>query len=156
ELQGQIVAYVGTYSAPEGSGGAVGRGQGIHLFGMDRVTGALERRDVFTTPSNPSWLALDPSRTHLYVANEVSTPGSSSGSVSAYAIDRATSRLSELNTVSSEGAGPAHVSVHPSGRYAFVANYGGGTVAVLPIRPTGELGPATDVKRDEGPPGSTR
>src|SRR3954463_13885932 len=44
---------------------------------------------------------------------------------------------------------------HPSGKYAFTANYAGGTVAVLPIRANGELGPATDVKRDTGQTRST-
>jgi 6-phosphogluconolactonase (cycloisomerase 2 family) len=70
--------------------------------------------------------------------------------VSAFAIDPMTAKLTLLNTVSSEGSGPAHMSIHPSGKYAFVANYEGGTSAVLPIRPNGELGPATDVRRHEG------
>ena len=163
--QHSILAYVGTYSSPQGPEGAVGRGQGIYLFAVDPATGALTQRALFANDANPSWLAFDPSRTHLYSGNEVSNfQGTSSGSVSAYAIDRAHGHLTLLNTVSSEGAGPAHLSVHPSGRYALVANYHGGTVAVLPIRVNGELGPATDVVHDmgavgpehaaSGPPGS--
>jgi 6-phosphogluconolactonase (cycloisomerase 2 family) len=124
---------------------------------MDPATGALYQRAVFPSDFNPSWLALDPSRTHLYSANEISNyKGTNSGSVSAYLIDPATGHLTLLNTVSSEGAGPAHVSVHPSGKYVFVANYQGGTVAVLPVRSNGELGVATDVKHDSGTVGSTR
>jgi 6-phosphogluconolactonase (cycloisomerase 2 family) len=61
--------------------------------------------------------------------------------------------LTLLNTVSSHGAGPAHLSVHPSGKYVLVANYAGGTVAVLPILARGELGAATEVKHDQGPVG---
>jgi 6-phosphogluconolactonase (cycloisomerase 2 family) len=76
--------------------------------------------------------------------------------VSAYSINRSTGHLTLLNTVSSQGAGPAYLSVHPSGKYELVANYAGGTVAVLPIRPDGSLGPATDVKKDEGDFSSTR
>ena len=57
-------------------------------------------------------------------------------------------------TQSSGGAGPCHLSVHPSGKYAFTANYAGGTVAVIPIRANGELGPPTDVKRDSEQTGS--
>jgi 6-phosphogluconolactonase (cycloisomerase 2 family) len=104
---------------------------------------------------SPSALAFDPSKTHLYSANEISTfQGTHSGSVSAYLIDRASGHLTLLNTVSSEGADPAHLSVHPSGQYVFVANYTGGSVAVLPIHSNGELGHATDVKHDKGTPGS--
>ena len=147
----RILAYVGTYNSPQGPEGSKGNGQGIYLFQMDPSSGALTPREVIPDASNPSWLAFDPSRTHLYAGEEIfDYKGGSSGSVSAFAIDRATGHLTLLNTVSSEGAGPAHLSVHPSGKYVLVANYAGGTVAVLPIPPNGELGPATDVKHDEG------
>jgi 6-phosphogluconolactonase len=153
---GPILAYVGTYSSPEGPEGSHGNGQGIYLFEMNPSTGALSQREVFPNGSNPSWLALDPSRTHLYAANETKTfEGANSGSVSAYSIDRSSGRLTLLNTVSSQGAGPAHLSVHPSGKYVLVANYFGGTVAVLPIISNGSLGQATDVKQDEGQVGPT-
>jgi 6-phosphogluconolactonase len=151
-----MFAYIGTYSSPEGPEGSKGNGQGIYLFEIDSSTGALSQRAVFRDTSNPSWLAFDPSKTHLYAANETQIyQGQASGSVSAFAIDRATKHLKLLNTVSSEGAGPAHLSVHPSGKYVLVANYGGGTVAVISIRPNGELGPATDVQHDRGAPGPT-
>jgi 6-phosphogluconolactonase len=141
----RIMAYVGSYSSPQGPEGSHGNGQGIYLFEMDPETGALSHREVFPNGSNPSWLAFDPAKTHLYSANETAD-----GSVSAYSIDRANGRLTLLNTVSSQGAGPAHLSVHPSGKYVLVANYAGGTVAVLPILSHGELGQATDVKHDQG------
>jgi 6-phosphogluconolactonase (cycloisomerase 2 family) len=70
------------------------------------------------------------------------------GSVSAFAVDQITGDLTLLNTVSSQGAGPAHLSVDPLGQYVFVANYGGGNVAVLPILENGALGNATDVRHD--------
>jgi 6-phosphogluconolactonase (cycloisomerase 2 family) len=148
---GPVLAYVGTYSSPQGPEGSRGRGEGIYLFEMDPVNGNWKQREVFPESMNPSCLALDPSRTHLYAANETSTfEGAASGSVSAFSIDRSTGRLTLLNTVSSQGAGPAHMSVHPSGKYALVANYAGGTIAVLPIEAGGSLGAATDVKQDKG------
>jgi 6-phosphogluconolactonase (cycloisomerase 2 family) len=64
--------------------------------------------------------------------------------------------LTALNTVSSQGAGPAYLSVHPSGKYVLVANYAGGSVAALPIRSDGSLGAASDVKQDRGEPARTR
>src|SRR5208282_3436006 len=100
-----ILAYVGTYSSPQGPEGAPGRGQGIYLFEMNPSTGVLKQRDVFPNEGNPACLAFDPSRTHLYSANEVSGfEGTNSGSISAYAIDRASGHLTLLNVVSSEGA----------------------------------------------------
>jgi 6-phosphogluconolactonase (cycloisomerase 2 family) len=148
----RIIAYAGTYSSPAGSG----RGEGIHILEMDAATGALAQRDVLKTAVNPSWLALDRTGTHLYAANEVAAPETGAGTVSAYSIDRTTGRLTLLNTVSSEGAGPAHMSIHPAGKHALVANYGGGNVAVLSIQPDGRLGPPSDVKRHQGTPGPAR
>jgi 6-phosphogluconolactonase len=147
----QLLAYVGTYSSPAGPEGSHGNGKGIYIFQIDPANGSLKLRETVANPSNPSCLALDPSSTHLYSANEISDfQGANSGSVSGYAIDRSTGHLTLLNTVSSQGAGPAHLSVHPGGKYVLVANYAGGTVAVLPIRPDGSLGPASDVKKDTG------
>lgn len=155
--KGTLLAYCGTFSSPQGPEGSKGNGQGIYLLEMDTDSGALRQRELVLNENNPSWLALNASHTHLYSANEVGTfEGKNSGSVSAYAVDRSTGKLKLLNTVSSEGAGPTHLSVHPSGKYILVANYAGGSVAVLPVQEGGSLGPATDVKQDEGEVGAKR
>jgi 6-phosphogluconolactonase len=147
----EVLLYVGTYSSPDGPEGSKGNGQGIYLFAMDAATGKLTRRDLFLNDANPSWLALDRTGTHLYSANEISNyQGTKSGSVSSYSVDRSNGHLTLINTVSSEGAGPAHLSIHPAGKHVLVANYHGGTVAVLPIHANGSLGAATDVKHDQG------
>jgi 6-phosphogluconolactonase (cycloisomerase 2 family) len=123
---------------------------------MDLSSGRLVPNAIVRSESNPSWLAFSRSRTHLYSANESTDPNTGSGSVSAYAVDQATGSLTLLNTVSSEGAGPAHVCIHPAGNHALVANYGGGSVAVLPIQRDGRLGSASDVKRHQGTVGPTQ
>ena len=158
-MRGQVtqtaLAYVGTYSSPQGPEGSKGNGKGICLFEVDLSSGRMKQRAVFATDTNPSWLAFDPSARFLFVANEINTYESMhSGSVSSFAVDRTTGYLTLVNTVSSRGAGPAHLSVHPSGRFVFVANYAGGTIAVLPVTSKGELGAATDVKEDHGETGS--
>ncbi|MDR3718314.1 MAG: lactonase family protein [Bryobacteraceae bacterium] len=153
----KVLAYVGTYSSPEGPEGSKGNGQGIHVFEQDPSTGALRPREVIASGVNPSCLAPDASWTHLYSANETATfQGEASGSVSAYSVDRESGHLSLLNTVSSRGAGATYVSVHPSGKHVFVANYHGGTFAVLPVLDGGRLGPASDVKHQTGPVGPAK
>jgi 6-phosphogluconolactonase (cycloisomerase 2 family) len=118
---------------------------------MNPKSGELIQREVVANDANPSWLALNAARTRLYSANETGTfQGEKSGSVSAYSIDKATGHLTLINTVSSQGAGPAHLSVHPAGKHLLVANYHGGTVAVLPLGEKGELIAASDVKHGEG------
>src|SRR5207249_9695727 len=109
------------------------------------------------TGTSPSCLALNAAGTRLYSANEMDRAGDQKeGTVSAFAVDRADGKLNLLNGVRAGGAGPTFVSVHPSGRFVLVANYFGGSVAVLPILADGRLGPATDIKKAAGKIGPTR
>jgi 6-phosphogluconolactonase (cycloisomerase 2 family) len=124
---------------------------------MNLASGVLTERAVFPNPDNPSCLALNSSRSRLYAANETATyKGTGSGSISAYEIERPSGRLRMMNTVSSEGAGPCHLSLHQSGKWLFVANYHGGTSAVLPIGADGELRAASEVKSHDGVLGPRR
>jgi 6-phosphogluconolactonase len=158
-----LVAYVGTFSSPLQDVLPTqvdlppGNGRGIHLFRVDRATGALTPDGIVEMGTSPSCLVLNAAGTHLYSANETDRVGEHHhGTVSAFAVDRATGQLTLLNTVPSGGEGPTYVSIHPTGRFLLVANYFGGSVAVLPIRPDGTLAPASDVKVDEGEIGPTK
>ena len=158
-----LMAYVGTFSSPLRDMPPTqvdlppGNGRGIHLFHMDRTTGAMTPCGVYEMGTSPSCLTLNAAGTRLYSANETDRVGENNeGTVSAFAINRSDGQLKLLNTVRSGGAGPTYVSVHPSGKFLLVANYFGGSVSVLPILPDGALGPASDVKKDEGSLGPTK
>jgi 6-phosphogluconolactonase (cycloisomerase 2 family) len=158
-----LLAYVGTFSSPlrdvlpTQMDLPPGNGRGIHIFQVNRATGALTPAGIHEVGTSPSCLGLNASGTRLYSANETDRVGEpKEGTVSSFGINRTDGKLDLLNTVRSGGAGPTFVSVHPSGRYLLVANYFGGSVAVLPILPDGRLGPATDVKNDVGKLGPTR
>ncbi len=163
EAKEPLIAYVGTFSSPLSDMPPTqvdlppGNGRGIHLFQVDRTTGAMTPRGVCELGTSPSCLALNAAGTRLYSANETDRVGESNeGTVSAFAVDHTDGQLKRLNTVRSGGAGPTYVSVHPSERFLLVANYFGGSVAVLPILPDGSLGVATDIKVDVGTLGPTR
>jgi 6-phosphogluconolactonase len=147
----RILAYVGTDTKPV-DGAA--NGKGIYLFEMNPLTGELLLLKLAAETTSPSWLALHPSGRYLYAINEVSDFDGKNGSVSAFAIDRTNGDLRFLNTVSSQGAGPAYVSVDATGKYAFVANYFGGNIAVFPVLASGSLGPPVDYHQDKGSLGS--
>jgi 6-phosphogluconolactonase len=75
--------------------------------------------------------------------------GDPGGAVSAFAVDERTGALSFLNSQPSGGAAPCHLTVDKEGRNVLVANYAGGSVAVLPILPDGRLRtPSTVVLHD--------
>jgi 6-phosphogluconolactonase (cycloisomerase 2 family) len=160
---GPLLAYVGTFSSPLRDVLPTqvdlppGNGRGIHLFRVDRDGGAMTPAGVFEMTTSPSCLVLNAQGTRLYSANETDRVGEEKeGTVSAFSIDRADGKLKLLNTVRSGGAGPTYISNHPAGRFLFVANYFGGSVAVLPILDDGRLGEPTDVKHDAGTVGPTR
>jgi 6-phosphogluconolactonase len=136
-------AYVGTYTP---------NGGGIYLFRIDGATGAMTQLQVVDDIRNPSWLATNPAQTRLYAVSEIDNyQGTGNGAVVSYAIDSESLQIRRLSAVSSSGTTPAYISVHPSGKFVFVANYGGGNVAVLPVSSDGALGEATDVRPSVGP-----
>lgn len=163
QAQGNLIAYVGTFSSPLRDVLPTqvdlppGNGRGIHLFQVNRATGAMTAIGLHEMGTSPSCLALNAQGTRLYSANETDRVGDNKeGTVSAFAIDAKTAKLEPLNTVRAGGAGPTYVSVDPSGRFLLVANYFGGSVAVLPILPDGRLGDASDIKNDAGKVGPTK
>lgn len=163
ETSAPLIAYVGTFSSPLRDVLPTqvdlppGNGRGIHLFQVDRRTGALTPSGVCESGTSPSCLVLNADGDRLYSANETDRVGEENeGTVSAYAINPIDGKLQLLNSVNSGGSGPTYVSIHPSGRFLFVANYFGGSVAALPILTDGRLGEASDVKRDSGTIGPAR
>jgi 6-phosphogluconolactonase len=136
--------YVGTYT--EG-----GRSDGIYLVHMNRRSGELLRVGSVNAGANPSFLAIHSNGGGggggrvLYALNE-----RENGAVSAFAVERATGGLTRLNEQPSDGGAPCFVSVDRSGRVALVANYTGGSVALLPIQGNGALAPATSVVQHAG------
>jgi 6-phosphogluconolactonase len=132
-LGGSLV-YVGTYTS--------GRSEGIYLYTLDG-SGALHFNKLQAGVDEPSFLAISPKEHYLYAVNETTQ-----GTVSAFAIDPQTGELSYLNRQPSYGS-PCHLTVDKAGQYVLVANYGGGSVCVLPIL-EGQLGEATSFVQHEG------
>ena len=137
------LVYVGTYSS--------GDEDGIHVYRLDMATGALAHQSSIGGIDNPSFLDIAPNRRFLYAIGEVGAVGDRpGGAVAAFAIDQQSGALTHINTESTVGPGPCHISIDRAGEYALVANYGGGSVAILPIREDGSLGAATDFIQHEG------
>lgn len=151
---GEYLLFVGTYTGKES--------KGIYAYRFNSGADHLAPLGLVAETPNPSFLAIDPTRHFLYAVNEIDKyRGESSGSVSAFAIDRESGRLSRLNEVPSQGTDPCYVSLDKSGKFVLVANYGSGSVAVFPALKNGSLGEASgfvqntgsgpDRERQEGP-----
>ncbi len=128
--------YAGTYTG--------GGSRGIYRFALDRESGALTDLLLAAETENPSFLTFHPNGRVLYAVNEVAR-----GAVSAFRVD-ATGNLTLLNQQPSAGADPCHLVVDRQGRNLLVANYTGGSVAVLPLDADGRLRPASAVRQHAG------
>lgn len=137
------LVYAGTYSQ-RGS-------QGIYVFQFDRTKGALKLLQTVPGLESPTFITIERSGRFLYSVNrgraDISDKG---GSVSAYAIDPGSGHLSGLNNRSSYGDSPCFISVDNTSKHAFICNYLGGNMLVLPIFKDGLLGVPSDSKKYSG------
>jgi 6-phosphogluconolactonase len=145
----ETLVYVGTYTGP--------KSQGIYLFRLEPERSAVSQNitlaplGLAATTASPSFLELDPKRRLLFAVNEISEfERQRTGSVSAFSIDRAKGTLTLINQRPSMGTGPCHLVLDRNGRHLFVANYGSGSVSVLPVAADGTLGAASDVVQHTG------
>ena len=148
-------AYIGTYTkdpaAARGAGGG-GNGEGIYMVDIDEATGAPSHLRLMAKDLSPSWITLSKDHKFLYAVNEIATYGpNKSGSVTAYAVDSKSGALRKLNVVDSGGSIPCYIVPDPSGKFLLVANYTGGSYAVIRVKPDGSLGETTDVVKPSGP-----
>jgi 6-phosphogluconolactonase (cycloisomerase 2 family) len=128
--------FLGTYTSVQGGG------KGIGLATYDPVTGTVTATGTLTGIGDPSYLATHPRGHTLYAVDE-----RPEGAVTAVRL--ADNRV--LSTRSTGGAGPCHLSVHPSGRWLLSANYTSGSVAVHPVDASGALGERTDLVTHSSP-----
>lgn len=140
------LAYVGGYTSRERDG----QGDGLNVYRIDSATGAGSHAQRLSELANPSWLTLGPGGRVLYVAH------GDGDAAAAYAVDAASGLLRPLGHQATGGRNGVRLGIDGSGRYVVCANYGTGSVAVLPIAPDGSLGPLGDLVPLEGTPGPHR
>jgi 6-phosphogluconolactonase len=149
----ELIVHVGTYTRQDS--------KGIYTFRMDLATGKLTPIGV-TESVNPSFLAIHPTGRSLYAVSEIGDfQGKKTGAVRAFQRDPKSGKLTPLNNQPSGGQGPCHLVVDQTGKNVLVANYGSGSVSVLPIAGNGSLskpsvtkqhaGSSVNTKRQQGP-----
>jgi len=139
----KLRVYIGTYNARTS--------EGIYLSELDLTTGAMTDPQLAGKAVNASFLGVHPTKKFLYAVSEISDiDGKKTGGISAFAIDPASGQLTLINQQSSAGAGPCHLVVDAAGKNVLVANYGGGSIAALPIVADGKLSPASSAIQHVG------
>lgn len=139
----EFQVFFGTYTGE--------KSKGIYRARLDVATGKLSPAELAAEARNPSFLAVHPSGFLLYAIDESTDPARTPGrGVRAYGMNGPTGVLTFLNEQSSGSAGPCHLTVGYDGRTVLLANYSGGSVAVLPLDIEGRLGPPAVVSKHVG------
>ena len=139
-------AYVGCYTTAQ----RYARGDGIHIYRTDAESGAWTHIDRVGDLVNPSFLAASRDRRFLYAAH------GDEAYATAFAVDRESGKLALLGRADAGGRNGVHLAPDSAGRFVLVANYGSGTIAVLPVRKDGGLDGPAQVVTLEGQPGPHR
>lgn len=148
-----IPFYIGTYTS--------GSSKGIHRSELNLADGTMSAPKLVAELENPTFLAVHPTADVLYSISEVRRGGKrENAQVMAYKI-AADGSLQELGGKPAGGDGPCFVSTDKAGKFAFVANYGSGSVSAYSLGASGELlasvsniqhvGKSVDPARQEGP-----
>lgn len=135
--------YIGTH-------GGKGPDEGIFAARLDEKTGAITGLGLAANVERPTWQAVDPRRPILYTVSETGNDGKASGAVYSFAIDAATGKLRPLGRSDSGGGGATHLAYDPASSTLFVANFGGGQVSAIPVRPDGTFAEVSSVQTDTG------
>lgn len=126
--------YIGTQDKSENSS--------ITLCELNLSTGQITLIDTFNNCSGPGYVAVSPNKKNLYAVT-------ADNKITAFSIGK-DYKLNYLNSQSSEGMNPCHVSVHPSGKMAFAANYTGGSFTAYTLQPDGKVNPPAYTEQYSG------
>ncbi len=141
QTAGGRLLYVGTYT--NNTAGS----KGIYGWRFDTATGTVKSLGLAGEIDSPSWIVVHPNKRFLYAANELPPPeaGGPTGAVTAFSIDAASGKLTQIGRVKTNGLAPAHMLVDTTGKWAIVGNYGNGagsegtSIAVFAIGDDGKL-----------------
>ena len=117
-------------------------GQGIYRALWNSDAGSLGAPELAIATPRPTYLALHPHLPVVYACNE---QDGDAAAVSAFGLNRTTATLTALGTQPTHGNSPCFVSVDPTGKLLFTANYGSGSLSAFPLDAGGRPGPALHV-----------
>jgi 6-phosphogluconolactonase len=124
--------------------------RGIQLLRYEPAKPSLTPAGLAGAADEATFVVIHPNGRYLYAVTAARIDPAYTGAVEAFAIDRATGKLTLLNRRASGGATPAHLALDPTGKLLVAANYTGGSVSAFPIADDGRLGEATAIVQHHG------
>jgi 6-phosphogluconolactonase len=124
-----VILFVGTYTDAESDG--------IYKLQFDTTNGEITSTNLAAKITSPSYLAISSNKDFLYTVQEINDFENGAGAVTTFTIQN--DSLVEIQTVSSGGAHPCHVSLSPLGNKLAVSNYTGGNASIYKVGLDGKL-----------------
>ena len=125
-------------------------GKGIYSSFFDVKTGTCSAVSLAAEIASPTAFTLSANKRILYSVSELGNDGKSDGSISAFAIDHGSGKLTLLNKVPSGGGGPTYLALDRTGKALLVGCYGSGRANAFRVLPDGKLGEQTASMTDYG------
>lgn len=125
-----------------GTGGA--GAEGIYHSTFNPDNGKFSSVKLAAKIGSPGFLTLHPNGKILYSVGRWETGTGAVG----YHINKG--ELKEFTRMVCPDGSGCHIAVHPSGKFLLTAQYGGGSVALFPLDPSGKLGEPTVTEHEGG------
>jgi 6-phosphogluconolactonase len=128
--------------------------KGLLLVDVDFVKKTFSPVAECDAGNNPSYFCISEKRNLLYAVNEVGRfNGKRAGGLTALKIDIGKGVTEKIKDLAIPNGGPCYISLSPYEDFLFVANYGGGSIAVVRLDAAGipvEVSDSIMFKGEEG------
>ena len=112
-----MLIYVGTYTLTTS--------KGIYALKFDPSNGSFSEPWLAAEAQNPTFLAFDPTKTHLYSSGEIRLPGvtPAQGGITAYRVEPEAGKLAFLNQEPTGAGATTHLVVDATDSMVISCNY---------------------------------
>lgn len=131
----ELTMLAGTYTT--------GKSKGIYSFRFNEETGDSKALS-FAEAKNPSYLLVSKDNKYVYAVEEVDKDSA----VNCFSFNKEKGTLTFINRQPTNGESPCHINT--DGKNIITANYGGGSLSVLPINSDGSLLPVSTLIKFDG------
>lgn len=128
------------------AGKYAGEGEkGLHIIDIDLAKGIFTPVSESDAGINPSYFCISKKRSLIYAVNEVGrVKDVRAGGITTLRFDAKSGKTEKLNEIAVPNGGPCYISLSGDENFLLVANYGGGSVAVVKLDDGGVPEAVTD------------